>query len=193
MITTDQAQHYLFEIVREADIVEDCYQRFQRAAETWLKDHYSTTGDSPRSWEGTVAERDMLAALEGILSAYARISLFFFPEPRSKRFGLERAAVLRDMVGIDVSHPVGNRALRNDWMHLDERIDREVRAKGSVPVGYFFQLPHLLSADFVAQTFRLIDPGSETVFILGRAYHLAALVGAVQHINQQAVLALFPS
>lgn len=192
-LTTEQARHYLFEIVRESEILEDCYKRFQSAAEKWLESHHAGDKTGTLLWQGTGAERDMLAATEGILSAFARISLFFFPETQSRKFGEQRGKLLCDMVGIDNTHPLANRQLRNHWMHLDERIDREVQDGRPVPVGYLLKLSRSLSAIALRETFRLIDPGEEKVYILGQSFDLRALVQAVEHVNQQAVLALLPS
>ena len=192
-LTTEQARHYLFEIIRESEIVVDCYRRFQAAAEKWLESYHAAKKTGRLLWQGTLAERDMLAAIEGILSGYARISLFFFPERMSGDFGKRRGEMLCTQVGIDGKHPLANRELRNHWMHLDERLDREIRNGRPVPVGYYLGRPHKLSPTAIEETFRLIDPGDEKVYILGKGYHLRELVRAIEHVNQQAVLALLPT
>jgi hypothetical protein len=189
MITKEIAKHYLFEVLREAEVLQESYRRFQEAAEDWLRTDAVHEPDGQTLAENLRAERDMQVAIEGILSVYARISLFFFPESRSKQFGKERARVLRELTGIDEKHPLGDRNLRNDWMHLDERIDQMVRQNRLPPVGFQLDQAHRLPSLRRAEIFRLLDPGTETVLVLDRPFPIRALVRAVEHIAQQAVLA----
>jgi hypothetical protein len=194
VLSRDDAKHYLWEINREAEIVEDCYHnRFVPAATRWLETSARPEVDSQEIIDREQCEKDMLAALEGILSGYARISLFFFPETRSKMFGRGRAAQLRSMIGIDTDHPLGNRKLRNHWMHLDERLDSEVQAGRPVPLGWLVNSRHKISEGLWAETFRLIDPGAETVYILGEAFRLRELVDAVDHVSGLAACAIVDS
>lgn len=159
----------------------------------WIESHYATDKDGTLIWQGTLAEREMLAAIEVMLSAFARISLFFFPARQSGSFGSQRGEALRKIVGIDGMHPVANRELRNHWMHLDERLDREIQAGGDFPVGYLLKLRHEVTADTAARTVRLIDPGAESVYVLGKRYALGELANAIAHIGQEVALALVGS
>jgi hypothetical protein len=192
VITNIQAQHYLFEIVREADLSSRLFRRFQAAAETWLQVEHSKDPDGRTLWTGSEAEREMEEAIEGILSSFARISLFLFPEKSTGKFGQERAKLLRELTGVTENHPIGNRDLRNHWMHLDHRFDTFVRKHGTAPVGYYLDSAHRVSDLGKAEILRLIDPGAEKVFVLGRAFELSALSNAVEHVGQQATLAIAP-
>lgn len=193
MITDIQAQHYLFEIVREADLGERLFRRFQAAAETWLKVEHTEDPDGRTLWTGTEAEREMEEAIEGLLSSFARVSLFLFPEKSTGKFGLERAKRLRELTALADNHPIGNRDLRNHWMHLDHRFDSFVRKHGAAPVGYFLDSAHRVSDSAKAEMLRLVDPGAEKVFVLGQAFELRALASAIEHVGQQATLAIAPN
>jgi hypothetical protein len=190
VITDIQAQHYLFEIVREAELGERLFRRFQAAAETWLQIDHAADPDGRALWSGTEAEREMEEAIEGILSSFARISLFLFPERSTGKFGVERAERLRQLTSVADNHPIANRDLRNHWMHLDHRFDTFVQNYGAAPVGYYLGSAHRVSSSAKAEMLRLVDPGAEQVFILGQGFELRALADAVDHVGQQAALAI---
>lgn len=190
MIDDDQAQHYLFELVRETELVERLHRRFLAAAETWLKVDHAQDPDGRMLWTGTVAEREMQEAVEGILAGFARISLFLFPSGSAGSFGRERGERLRALTGIGINHPIGDRELRNHWMHLDERFDTFVQQHGSAPVGYYLQREHRVSASSKAEMLRLLDPAAEKVFVLGTEYRLRELADAAEHVGQQAAIAI---
>jgi hypothetical protein len=88
-------------------------------------------------WHRTLAQLDasqveFFDALEGILAAWARLSLLFFPgqgDPDTAKFQAERAAALRKQLGIDDDSLIADRELRNSSMHFDERMDF-MRANG---------------------------------------------------------------
>jgi len=190
MITDDQAQHYLFEIVRESDLVGRLYRRFQAAAEAWLSVDHQSDPDGAALWKGTESERTMEEAIEGILSGFARISLFLFPERSTGDFGKQRGKRLRELLGIPDSHPIGNRDLRNHWMHLDHRFDTYLQEHGFAPVGYYLEKEHRVSAGAKAEMLRLVDPARERVFVLGKDFALEVLSDAAEHVGQQAAVAL---
>lgn len=191
-LTEDQARDYLFEIISECGIVDECYQLFTHAVQEWLKYDDPLDNSLAHVHEASDAERMMRAAIEGILAASGRVSLFLYPENQSKAFGKARAARLLGMLGIGELHPLSDRRLRNDWMHLDERLDREVKRGKPVPLGYAIRTSRPYSMQPESHTFRLLDPRAGCVYLLGTPYMLADLVGAVAHVNQQAVLALAP-
>jgi hypothetical protein len=190
MITDVQADHYLFEIVRESDLVARLTRRFQAAADTWLQVEHAEDPDGRTLWTGTEAEHQMEEAMEGILSGFARISLFFFPEKSTGQFGRERAQRLRELTGIEADHPISNRDLRNHWMHLDHRFDTFIRERGAAPVGYYLDRAGEVSDEAKQEMLRLVDPAAGKVFILGQAFDLTVLADAVEHVGQQAALAI---
>jgi hypothetical protein len=193
MLTGEQARHYLFEVVRESEIVEESYRRFEAAAEEWIKAQYAPERTVPVVWKGTKAEKDMLVAIEGVLSGFARVSLFFFPAAKPGSFADTRGEQLRSMLAIDGSSPLANRTLRNHWMHFDERLDAHVQQKGQVPIGYFLQMPHTIRTETVGRTLRLIDPGAGNVHVLGEPFSLRELADIVDYVGSQASLLLLDS
>jgi hypothetical protein len=190
MLTTDQAKHYLFEVIREAELVGFQFRRFQAAAEEWLKADAVEPPTGKALFASSESEREMLASLEGVLSGFARISLFFFPERQAGDRGQARAAMLRELTGINDSHPLAKRDLRNHWMHLDERLDRVLAETGVVAVGYYLDKAHRIPESQRRGMLRLIDPGQERVYVLGEVFHLKELADAVEHADQQAALAI---
>lgn len=193
MLAGDNVRHYLFEVLREVDVFRESFTRFEDAADSWLKSHHDPAPSGKLLREGTRSEREMSVAIEGMLSSYARISLFFFPQGHSGKFAEDRGSELRKKIGIEDDHPLSDRDLRNHWMHLDERLDEQVQAGKDVPIGYAFGLEHEQASMDLENTFRLIDPGRPAVFILGREFDLKQLDGTVRHIDQQAALAISDS
>jgi hypothetical protein len=190
MLTDEQAKHYLFEIAQESELVERLHARFQNAADRWLQAHHQEARDGRVAWTSLESEREMQETLEGILSAYARVSLFVFPAGTAGERGRARAARLRELLEITADHRIGNRNLRNHWMHLDERLDEALETTGEVPVGYQLALANSLSDAQKKLTFRLIDPSEESIYVFGEVFHIGTLANAVRHIGQQAALAL---
>jgi hypothetical protein len=182
--------NYLFEIIREAELVERLYLRFERAADAWLavKHTVEPTGAVLRT--GIESEQEMEEAIEGILSGFARISLFLFPSPSAGPLGSERGERLRQVLAVAADHPLANRELRNHWMHLDERFDQRLLECGAPPVGYYLQLRRRLTPAQRTAILRLIDPGEKRVYVLGKAYSLESIASAVEHVHAQAVVAL---
>ena len=75
-------------------------------------------------------------------------------------------------------------------MHLDHRFDMFVQNHGAAPVGYYLDSAHRLTNSAKAEMLRLVDPATEKVFILGQGFELRALADAVEHVGQQATLAI---
>jgi hypothetical protein len=190
MISDVQAQHYLFEIVREAGLVRRLFLRFQAAADTWLAAKHAVEPDGRTLATEAEAEEEMEETIEGILSGFARISLFLFPERSTGQFGMERGHRLRELTTVAMDHPIANRELRNHWMHLDHRFDSFVQEHGAAPVGYFLDMAHRLSTEAKKEMLRLVDPGAEKVFVLGQEYDLRVLADAADHVGQQAAIAI---
>jgi hypothetical protein len=76
------------------------------------------------------AQSTVFGELEAFLAAWARLSLIFWPAPprRSPRasFTSARGLQLRSFLRLSEDHPLANRALRDAWMHTDERFDAAV-------------------------------------------------------------------
>jgi hypothetical protein len=93
--------------------------------------------------------------LDGFLSAWARVSLVFFPTGKGE-FTQGRGAVLRDLFQLDESSPVNSRGLRNAWMHNDERLDILV-SQGRRGAGQRFVNAADVTADMRETHLRLIE------------------------------------
>ena len=135
-------------------------------------------------------EEDLAAAIEAFLSAQARLSLFVSPSPvaRVRSRAEERAAILRDRLGLKTDDDLGDRGLRNAWMHIDESIDTFLFERGS-------------SADLVVRhvgvaspgsqrVLRLIDPSGLRVWLLGKEYSLREISDWVDRLEGRLGMAL---
>lgn len=78
------------------------------------------------------AQGDIMFAIDAFVAPLGRLSSMLFPHPQKKRHK-ERAHArgqrLRKLLLIEDDHPIGSEAglaLRNDLMHIDERIDEAV-------------------------------------------------------------------
>jgi hypothetical protein len=192
MLSTENARHYAFEIAHEAEMVERLSLNFERAADAWLAAIHREEIDDAVCWTSIEPEREMQVCIEGILSGYARVSLFLFPASSAGAKGKARGEALRTYLGITDNHPVGDRTLRNHWMHLDERIDEALERTGEVPVGYILARPGRFSEEARSRAFRYIDPAGSAAYIFGKRFDLRAVSDAVKHASDCAVLFLFP-
>ena len=80
--------------------------------------------DGNRLVDEVDAEDDVTAAIQDLLTAQARLSLFLFPHGSAGARARTRASALRDRLDVRDDHAIGVREPRNSWMHLDEAIDR---------------------------------------------------------------------
>lgn len=135
-------------------------------------------------------EEDLAAAIEAFLSAQARLSLFVSPSPVAKvrSRAEERAAVLRNRLGLGNDDDLGDRGLRNAWMHIDESIDAFVFEKGSSPD---LVVRHVGVASQDSQrVLRLIDPSGLRVWLLGKEYSLREMGDWVDALERRLGIAL---
>jgi hypothetical protein len=186
----ETANHYLWEVSREALLVERLHRAFLDAADAWLQAEHFPEPDGTVLWTSIDSERAMEAALEGIVAGYARISLFFFPSGSAGKRGAERAKVLRELANIDEQHPIADRDLRNHWMHLDERLDEFLESRGFVPIGFHLEMASKIPPAKRADYFRLVDPGTQSVYVLGKRFDLSRIAEAVRHAGTQAAVAI---
>ncbi len=125
-------------------------------------------------FEEVDAQDDLTAAIETLLSAHARLSLYLFPHPSGGARAATRARVLRELLGVPDDHPLSRREPRNTWMHLDERIDELVwQGDGDFPILRLFDNARIASSsDNDQPILRLVDPGSREIMLLGERYRL---------------------
>jgi hypothetical protein len=136
-------------------------------------------------------EEDLAAAIEAFLSAQTRLSLFIAPSPgaRERARANTRAAVLCTRLGLKKGDDLGDRGLRNAWMHIDESLDA-------------FLFERAESADLVVRhvgtaaksernrVLRLIDPSGLKVWLLGQEYSLLEIHEWVNDIDRRLGIAL---
>jgi hypothetical protein len=135
-------------------------------------------------------EEDMAAAIEAFLSAQARLSLFISPSPVAKvrSRAQQRAAALRARLRLTEKDDLGDRGLRNAWMHIDESIDSYVFEKASAPN---LIVRHVGIADKGRKrVLRLIDPSGLNVWLLGEEYSLRELYDWIDDLNSRLDAAL---
>jgi hypothetical protein len=138
----NQIVPYLYEIRETTDSALYQLEHFERTAEEWLTLRRSLEGHLKKNRrqfdqvaynsdlnESASRQTHIFDSLEAFLAAWARLSLLIFPlrgHDDLAAFRVERASVLQWCLGLDDSHVLNNRALRDAWMHFDERLDRAV-------------------------------------------------------------------
>lgn len=135
-------------------------------------------------------EEDLAAAIEAFLSAQARLSLFLAPSPSARvpARAEERAAILRAQLGLNENDDLGDRGLRNRWMHIDESIDTFVFERAAAPN---LIVRHVGAAEKGRdRILRLIEPSGLGVWMLGERYSLREIYDWVDRIDRSLALAL---
>lgn len=117
---------YLLAMREELYTAQRTSERFWEFREAWHRALDDPDGDLSA---GIEAEQDMMGAVELLLTAHARLSLYLFPA-YDKQPARGRARILRQCLGIPDDHPIGNRDARNGWMHVDQEVDRAVFDRG---------------------------------------------------------------
>lgn len=139
---------YLQDVREVADLVlfrlsevRDLSTRWQRAkdVETAQLARQSASGDLDDAvFTAAIRERLQIqfhywAALEAFLAGWARLSLLLHPVDKNS----SRGAELRQAAGPAAEDILGDRSLRDAWMHFDERLDCAI-ADGSFKERYRF-------------------------------------------------------
>jgi len=170
--------HYVSELGRTSGLGLRHYDELRRHFATW-------TQEEQEKRHARAPELDLYVSIEGFLAGYARSSLLLFPG-RQRPFTQQRGRALREFLGIPDDDPIGNRRLRNDWMHYDERLDDLIestdRGRWSflvLPGGA--DAPPGARAEFI----RLVDPLKEIVSFLGRNYSLRELAEYLQKVRDR--------
>jgi hypothetical protein len=134
-------------------------------------------------------EEDLAAAIEAFLSAQTRLSLFVSPSPVAKvrARAEQRAAALRARLGLNTDDDLGDRDLRNAWMHIDESIDAYLFEKATAADLIVRQVG---VAEDRQRVLRLIDPSGFKVSMLGVEYSLRDMHDWVSDIDRRLALAL---
>lgn len=187
---------YVLELRDTTDLALGVFDDLAPALEAWQRGRAEmerptrAVGDpgGPEAFNTAVtAQRDVFVGLEAFLSLWARASLLVAPSPRSPRATAARGAHLRRVLGIGEDHAIANRALRDHWTHLDERLDRAVAAHPKGVLRQRFTRSGDSTPQQRAQTLRLVELDTLTVHILGEAFPLRALYAALEDVNRRAI------
>ncbi|AGN88239.1 hypothetical protein [Enterobacter sp. R4-368] len=122
----------------------------------------------------------------------AALSRFFWPSPQGKktqpnvqRLKFSRGERLRTAFDLDENSALFNRDLRNAWEHFDERLDLFLLEKDS---GIFFpecRLGSHMEADEQGNhIFKLLDPNSECLVLMGAKYFFTPIRDEVSRIHK---------
>ncbi len=115
------------------DLIDSCLYRLdqlENAATECVKldDQLSTEHlDSDVLQQKVATHTRIFDLLEAFLAGWARLSLLLFPDD-STAFTQHRGQILQRILDLRDSSVFADRALRNSWMHFDERLDRAVAA-----------------------------------------------------------------
>lgn len=134
--------------------------------------------------EAVEAEERLLAAIQALLTAQARLSLFIFPQRTAGARAATRAAELRLRLGIGEVHEISERGPRNAWMHLDESIDAyiwEIDPVGLV-TAHFGDARDARSSGDDRRVLRLIDPMANTISLLGASHDIERIFKSVKDV-----------
>ena len=172
---------YLLAMREELYTAQRTTERLYEARSRWI-----SALDDPDNelFAGIEAEQDMMGAVELLLTAHTRLSLYLFPAyDRPPARGRGRA--LRALLAIPDNHPIGNRDARNAWMHVDEHVDRAVFDRGEEYVEAY----RVLRTQW--PTARLLPRNILTIFnadtlmlrVAGTAYNIHSLNDDIDNVG----------
>lgn len=141
----------------------------------------------------TDAELAISVAQEAIGHA-AALSRFFWPSaPRKdtptevKKLHQARARKLRKAFGLTRDSALARRHLRDTWEHFDERLDLYLLLAAG---GLVFPEPiidtHELADDPLGHVFKLLDPETECLVLLGQKHFYGPISAEVRRVHDQA-------
>jgi hypothetical protein len=104
--------------------------------------------------------------IEAFLAAFARLSLLLFPVSQSDQ-ARRRSEELRERLGIPADSPLASRALRDSWVHHDERLDHAVE-KNAGRSGQRFALSTEVDASMKSAFLRIVEMDTLVVHHRGR-------------------------
>jgi len=126
-------------------------------------------------------------AIRSVLACAANVAKILWPNPRDKdrRVALrERGKHLRCLLGIDKTSPLYQRAVRDGFEHIDERLDPWFKKTEN----YLDLTIGPLEAEFLAHVtvLRHFDPTTGTVRMLAETANLNKIVQAMRELQLRA-------
>jgi hypothetical protein len=136
------------------------------------------------------AQGEFFRLLEGVLGVFGRISLLIFPQGETREaVRRARGTSLRRALEIEETHPIGNRAFRNKWLHFDEVLDQ--LPAGDHFVAQRFQHSATVSEATEKNTIRLLLVDKLEVRYLGiGSFRVTDLRDALIDIRARALTAI---
>lgn len=169
---------YELELRHTLDAALYHWEQLKAAADKCLSYEKKWSADReipPPEWTAKVREQSRIFdCLEGFLSAWARVSLLFFPTGNGT-LTKERGETLRRLFAIDHASPVNSRDLRNAWMHHDERIDTLI-SQGRRAAGQLFTRSANVTGEARENYLRIIEIDTLVV-------HFQSQDGTPQNVN----------
>lgn len=118
------------------------------------------------------------------------LSRYFWPSPTGsnknkqlRALRVKRGEHLKKLYKVSDDSPLANRELRNAWEHFDEKLDIYLLTHMA---GQFRPTPiigsHELADNPVGKIFKLLDPESECLVLLGKKFFFASLRQEVERI-----------
>ena len=183
---------YLLGIREELYAAAHAHARIVDAAARVRDSEDNEPGERDDLFEEVDAQDDLRAAIEALLSAHARLSLYLFPNPRAGARGGTRAKELRDRLEVSDDHALRAREPRNTWMHLDESIDARVWEGEAEDLihEHFGDLDLALLADAERRIVRIIDPAAHQIVLLGQRFDLDEIYRQTMNISPALELAI---
>jgi hypothetical protein len=125
------ASLYISEVRELIDALLHRIDKIERARQEWLIYNdvaTSQTASRPAAFSynlfsealnrATAQHTVLFDEFEGLLAAWARLSLLFHPQWRQTR-----GKILRSLLDLTDDSLLANRSFRDSWMHFDERLD----------------------------------------------------------------------
>ncbi len=165
---------YLLELRDCCDSALASLEALQGVAKEWTPLRLAAMADlnkiGPELRDTLPLQRSTFDLLETFLATWSRISLLIFPiESRNPagEFAKRRGSSLRDALALGFPDAVQNRALRDSWMHHDERLDLFVQG-GRTATPQRFTLSHQVTEQDLRTTLRLVEMDTLRVHFLKR-------------------------
>jgi hypothetical protein len=99
-------QTFLQEVVSKSEFASDCIGRLNRYLQVEGNNSFF-----------------IFECIYSFLNFSANVSLILWPSPRAPERSVQRGTDLRAALDVDDDNPLRDRALRNHFVHMDERLD----------------------------------------------------------------------
>jgi hypothetical protein len=118
--------------VNELEVARDKWLENERVADAEAKarpHEFSVERFNEALHQAGYQQATIFGVLEGMLAAWARLSLLLYPvrgKGAEGQWRLERGRILREVLDLPAGTLLERRSFRDSWMHFDERMDRAI-------------------------------------------------------------------